>query len=614
MHGGYFGGWSDKTWEYNGTDWAEKASGAVTKPPALIQHGMAFDSSRNVTVLLGGDLGGGSGNSSATWEWNGTVWEVKAPITVPTKRRLFAMAYDAARNEVVINGGYEPGVLGDTLIANAAYSYFNLASGTVGSKSANVISSSIVPRANGTYQLGTTVLGTAATHNIRLMSADANLDNVVTGDASTTNTWGWGTQVELSSNFSSYIPTTTTSATRNSDVLTNDPFKYEDYVRQGSETMSFNFDQDPTISSIDSNAAADYGAGTFTWTASGTRVKETTERYGSHWKFNGTDTQLTVADSASWTPIAGDNFSIVAAVVPDALPGTDGHILSKHNTIDNRSWALYLKNEGSATFEASSNGVDVATATKSTTAWAATKPVFLVATYQYVGAANSVGKLYVNDQVVVTNSAFPGPPENNGEPIYIGRSTNGSRFQGKMLFVNWYKGTLLDDATIAKMYDQFKQKYLFSPQMGDANEETKLRINFDYKSNETSASAAGDSIVEISGNYGASDTDSNRIACQAVTTTLVCTLWNDTATATARTITKTGLTQNVWHSVNYYVDLTDLANSTMTVDGAAGTPANMTSNYSVNFRDALLRIGHDYTGVAGFANGWVKNVMIKSLP
>jgi hypothetical protein len=427
--------------------------------------------------------------------------------------------------------------------------------------------------------------------------------------------WLWQRQLELSTIPTSFINTPADAAvTRNADVMLIDPFKYEDYVRQGSETMSFNFDQDPTISSIDSNAAADYGAGTFTWTASGTRVKETTERYGSHWKFNGTDTQLTINDSASWTPIAGDNFSIVAAVVPDALPGTDGHILSKHNTTDNRSWALYLKNEGSATFEASSNGVDVVTATKSTTAWAATKPVFLVATYQYVGAANSVGKLYVNDQSVVTNSAFPGPPENNGEPIYIGRSADGSRFQGKMLFVNWYKGTLLDDATIAKMYDQFKQKYLFSPQMGDANEETKLRINFDYKSNETSASATGDSIVEISGNYGASDADSNRIACQAVTTTLVCTLWNDTATATARTITKTGLTQNVWHSVNYYVDLTDLANSTMTVDSVAGTPANMTSNYSVNFRDALLRIGHDYTGVAGFANGWVKNVKVLSKP
>jgi hypothetical protein len=424
------------------------------------------------------------------------------------------------------------------------------------------------------------------------------------------------------------VPTTTVAVTKNADVLTIDPFKYEDYVRQGSETMSFNFDQAWVTSGdvVDSNASADYGAGKYSFSSYGTRVPEVTERYGAYYKFDGSSTRFSKAAETAFIPDtsgSGANFSIVAALVPDTPPSTYGYVFGRYDTSGNdREYAFYLNNTGGCSLAVSHDGTNPTFASKLLTCYTAARPLFVAMTYSYSGVADAPGattgtstaKLYVNDQTVVTDTAFLGPVRNGAATLFIGRNTAGSYFQGKMLWLNWYKGTVLDAATIASMYDQWKQKWLIAPQMGDAGEEAKLYVNFDYKLRAASASAAGDSLVEIGNNYGKSDINSNRISCAALTTTLVCSYWNDTTTATQRTITVTGLTQNTWHTVAYYVDLANLANSTMTVDGTAGTPASMSSSSSVNWRDASIHVGHDHTGAAGFANGWVKNVKVLSKP
>jgi len=370
----------------------------------------------------------------------------------------------------------------------------------------------------------------------------------------------------------------------------------------------------------------DYGAGTFTWTGAGTRVKETTDRYGTYWKFDGSTTRWTRTATTDFIPDssgAGANFSIVGALVPETPASTYGYIFGRYDTAGNdREYAFYLNQSGACSLAVSHDGTNPTFATKTGTCYVTARPLFFAATYSFSGVADapgattgtSTGKLYINDMSVVTDATFLGPVNSGAAAQYIGRNTAGSYFQGKMLWLNWYKGTVLDATTIANMYDQWKQKWLIAPQMGDAGEESKLRINFDYKLRAASASAGGDSLVEIGNSYGKSDSNSNRISCAALTTTLVCSYWNDTTTATQRTITVSGLTQNTWHSVAYYVDLANLANSTLTVDGVAGTPASMTSSSSVNWRDASIHIGHDHTGAAGFANGLVKNVVVKSLP
>ncbi|HSF80086.1 MAG TPA: kelch repeat-containing protein [Anaerolineales bacterium] len=84
-------------------------------PPGLAFHGMAYDSSRQVTVLFGGNSG--SARVNRTWEYNGSDWSEVFPTTKPSGRENInqAMVYDNARNKVVLFGGLSvTGYVNDT--------------------------------------------------------------------------------------------------------------------------------------------------------------------------------------------------------------------------------------------------------------------------------------------------------------------------------------------------------------------------------------------------------------------------------------------------------------------------------------------------------------------
>ena len=107
------------TWVWDGFDWSERTPATV--PPARTQATIAYDAARGVTVMFGGcqfDVGGGACFSplSDTWEWDGTDWTQRAPATVPPARAGHAMAYDAIRGKVVMFGGASsaPVALSDT--------------------------------------------------------------------------------------------------------------------------------------------------------------------------------------------------------------------------------------------------------------------------------------------------------------------------------------------------------------------------------------------------------------------------------------------------------------------------------------------------------------------
>ncbi|HEY3241820.1 MAG TPA: hypothetical protein VGM03_00590, partial [Phycisphaerae bacterium] len=82
---------------------------AVPGPSARIYHAMAYDSARGVVVLFGGH--DANGLNGQTWEWDGMTWTLVDAgdpngITAPRPREENAMAYDAARGEAVLFGGY----------------------------------------------------------------------------------------------------------------------------------------------------------------------------------------------------------------------------------------------------------------------------------------------------------------------------------------------------------------------------------------------------------------------------------------------------------------------------------------------------------------------------
>jgi hypothetical protein len=88
------------TWEWDGVakTWTQTAT---TGPSARSRHQMAYDSARQVTVLFGGPL------TADTWEWDGTAqrWTRRTSTMSPSERHDHAMAYDSGRGRTVLFAG-----------------------------------------------------------------------------------------------------------------------------------------------------------------------------------------------------------------------------------------------------------------------------------------------------------------------------------------------------------------------------------------------------------------------------------------------------------------------------------------------------------------------------
>jgi len=88
------------TWEWDGVAWTRRFPGSI--PPARYRHAMAYDAARRRVVLFGG--WGGTGILGDTWEWDGITWTRRTPRSSPPAQGHHAMAYDAARERVVLFG------------------------------------------------------------------------------------------------------------------------------------------------------------------------------------------------------------------------------------------------------------------------------------------------------------------------------------------------------------------------------------------------------------------------------------------------------------------------------------------------------------------------------
>jgi len=94
---------SDQTWEWDGQKWLQIFPD--NHPSARSKQAMAYDQARNKIVLFGG----WDGNSvfSDTWEWNGEDWRNLKPDHHPSARCCHAMAYDPNFGKVVMYGGWD---------------------------------------------------------------------------------------------------------------------------------------------------------------------------------------------------------------------------------------------------------------------------------------------------------------------------------------------------------------------------------------------------------------------------------------------------------------------------------------------------------------------------
>ena len=94
----------------SGSTGADGALVFYTPPSGRYAHAMAYDAARHQVVLFGGCC-----YSDDPWEWDNTRWTLKNPTARPSARYEHAMVYDSSRQVMVLFGGYEPsGYLNDT--------------------------------------------------------------------------------------------------------------------------------------------------------------------------------------------------------------------------------------------------------------------------------------------------------------------------------------------------------------------------------------------------------------------------------------------------------------------------------------------------------------------
>lgn len=105
------------TWEYTGVAGGGNWAGVATAnaPSARYLYGLAFDEARQRVVLFGGSSA--TATFADTWEYDGTDWTERATPQAPPARDDMVMVHDPVLNRTVMFGGFDPEtntMLGDT--------------------------------------------------------------------------------------------------------------------------------------------------------------------------------------------------------------------------------------------------------------------------------------------------------------------------------------------------------------------------------------------------------------------------------------------------------------------------------------------------------------------
>jgi hypothetical protein len=90
-------------WSFDGSDWTE-----ITPPPepvARYGHAMVFQPGSDRVLLFGGGNLWDRIVYGDTWEWDGSGWLQRFPVTSPSPRYGASMAYDSSRNVALLFGG-----------------------------------------------------------------------------------------------------------------------------------------------------------------------------------------------------------------------------------------------------------------------------------------------------------------------------------------------------------------------------------------------------------------------------------------------------------------------------------------------------------------------------
>jgi hypothetical protein len=138
MFGGYDLNWNrlNDIWEYDGAAraWTEVTPLTGAQPPPRSGQAMAFDSARNVVVLFGGLNFAATDFLADTWEWStiSKTWTNVTPASSPTKRQGARLVYDGATGQTLLIGGVDNQKYFDETWAWRSGAWTRLSGGSVG--------------------------------------------------------------------------------------------------------------------------------------------------------------------------------------------------------------------------------------------------------------------------------------------------------------------------------------------------------------------------------------------------------------------------------------------------------------------------------------------------
>jgi hypothetical protein len=94
---------ANEMWTWDGNTWHQLQP---TVLPEVLDASIAYDAAQGQIVLFGSETSQDTGTlTNSTWTWNGTIWQEQHPPTSPSPRTGAALAYDAARQQIVLYGG-----------------------------------------------------------------------------------------------------------------------------------------------------------------------------------------------------------------------------------------------------------------------------------------------------------------------------------------------------------------------------------------------------------------------------------------------------------------------------------------------------------------------------
>ncbi|HEX5050342.1 MAG TPA: hypothetical protein VFZ65_01090 [Planctomycetota bacterium] len=110
---------NDDTWEWNGASWLHPTP--AVRPAARTNFAMAFDRTRGVAVVFGGNDGSGQ-HLQDLWEWNGVTWTQRAAVSPLGPRARVLGAFDPVHRNVLLYGGTRP-FAGTTQVFNDTWAW-----------------------------------------------------------------------------------------------------------------------------------------------------------------------------------------------------------------------------------------------------------------------------------------------------------------------------------------------------------------------------------------------------------------------------------------------------------------------------------------------------------